>query len=133
MSKKNKTQPVAEATQPVPVATPEAPAVVTRGPGRFNRMLESQATLYVADQKMSEVPLDLAKFVIWCQSHPPVEKVGTPSGESVTGKVWAYCDELVTAGTPFTRKAVIDTLVGQGFNRATVSTQYQRWTKARAA
>ena len=68
----------------------------------------------------------------WCKANPPADKVSAPAGDSATGKIWAHCDAAKASGKAFTRKDVIDALVAQGLNKATISTQYQRWTKARA-
>jgi hypothetical protein len=96
--------------------------------------LQGRAAAFCNAQQV-EVSDDLALFLAWVEKNPPVEVV-TPKGEprsaqSQTGQVWAYLDTLVSGGSAFTRKAACDALIGSGLNAATVSTQYQRWAKAR--
>lgn len=138
--KKPETKPTSKSTEPTkPTTTPVAStshapapqAQTTPKASRFVRALESQVAAFVQAQKLSKVSDDLALFVAWSQANPPAEKVSAPAAESATGKVWSYCDALVKENKPLVRKAVIDALVAQGLNPATVSTQYQRWTKAR--
>jgi hypothetical protein len=129
MSKKTETKTTTDSkTSTAPVAT----TPVSKS-SRFVRTLESQVASFVAAQKLSKTPEDLSLFLSWSKSNPPAEKITAPSGESTTGKVWTYCDSLSKAGQPFTRKQVVDALVAQGLNRATVSTQYQRWSKAKGS
>jgi len=111
----------------------EVKAASKKTPSRFVRTLEEQVAAYVADLKLSKVPADFEAFVAWSKAHPPVEKVTAPAGDSATGKVWAYCDQLVASKSPVSRKAVIEALSAQGLNAATISTQFQRWSKARGA
>jgi hypothetical protein len=138
-----KTQPAAKSeSKPIPAKTeptkPTQPVDNVAGPAagvkanRFVRSLEVQVASYVAAQKLAKVPDDLGTFLGWCKANPPADKVSAPAGDSATGKIWAHCDAAKASGKAFTRKDVIDALVAQGLNKATISTQYQRWTKARA-
>jgi hypothetical protein len=128
MSKKNKSNetvtPATEAPTPVDTGSTPAPAPVVN---RFTLTLEEQVKAYLATGGYDEV----TKFLEWSKANPPVAKAGEPSTGSVTAQVWAYCDGLAKAGTKFTRKDVVEALVAQGVNRATASTQFQRWAKAR--
>lgn len=101
----------------------------------FIQSLQGRVAEFTKAQQLDEVGEDLALFVAWVEKNPPAEVV-TPKGEprsstSQTGQVWAYLDTLVAGGSAFTRKAACDALVGAGLNAATVSTQYQKWAKAR--
>ncbi len=126
MAKKHKqATPVVTPTE----ATPVAPTTTALKVSRFQRTLEEQVASFVGAQKLEKMSDELALFVGWSQNNPPPEKVGVPSGDSVSGKVFAYCDSLLKEGKPIARKQVIEALVAQGLNRATVSTQLQRWSK----